>query len=151
MPDIVKSKFNLLFLIETVATILLLPLLIITGVVASAMSGTERLFSMISISVISLLLFNYSTLPLLKTFTACWEGLILHDILLKQAQIIRYDEIVSIKNIRMKSMNFGEPVTLRYRKLEIELNTGEKFYIYEEVIKNYPDLRNAIWHYKWDD
>jgi len=151
MPDVVKSKFNLLFLIETVATILLLPLLIVTGVVTSAMSGSERLLSMISISVISLLLFNYSTLPLLKTFTACWEGLILYDILLKRSQIIRYDEIVSIKNIRMKSMNFSTPLVLNHRKLEIELNTGEKFYIYEEVIKNYPDLRNAIWHYKWEE
>jgi hypothetical protein len=151
MPDVVKSKFNLWFLIETVTTISLLPVLIITGVIASAMSNTERLLSMISVAAVSILLFFYAQLPLLKTFTATWEGLILYDILSKRKTVIRYDEIAEVNNIRLRSMNFGTPVTLRYRKLEIVLNTGDSFFIYEEVIKNYPDLRNAIWFFKWEE
>ena len=151
MPDVIKSKFNLWFLVETVTTISLLPVLIITGVVASAMSNTERLLSMLSVAAISILLFFYGQLPLLKTFTVSWEGLVLCDILSKRETIIRYDEIAEVNNIRLRSMNFGSPVTLRYRKLEIVLNTGENFFIYEEVIKNYPDLRNAIWFFKWEE
>ena len=71
------------------------------------------------------------------------EGIIIKYMLINKKITIEYENIVSVKNLRMKRYGHGF-VNSSFLYLEIELASGEIISINDNIIDNYDEIKEAI-------
>ncbi len=146
MTEPVKSVFTLFFKVKCIIVTLVTLFGIIDFVIACSdqSDALQPKIPFLPLLAIGICWFFYAMLSL-RTITAAPEGIILNYLLTKKQIVINYADIEHVSNVLPDSNRLKPTLSsLNGLKLLIELKSGKSISFFQNDIKNYDELKEAI-------